>query len=151
MKYGHMTALTVVAILLTACQTTGQSAAGKVEQCDNAPLPTLTWSEPDSAASNDASQFAGLWIGIWDGSLCSRLAVVSVDGEDVANGYYSWARGSRFDAGYTEFETKIVDGHLKFGNNAKFDFWFDKKGKNALSGKRVHQGRVNRVVMAQPN
>lgn len=149
MKVGKILGVTVLLASVTACQSTTDSTSAS--SCSSAPLPKFTISAPDPAASEQAQQFSGLWSGKWGSSLCSRLVILQIDANDVATGYYSWAKGSNFEAGNSEFEAKIIDGHLKFGTRATFDFWFKVGTKTELIGKRNAGGSISRVVMRRTN
>tara|TARA_R110000772_G_scaffold132347_2_gene240914 strand:+ start:611 stop:1078 length:468 start_codon:yes stop_codon:yes gene_type:complete len=150
LKIKFLIIATSVVVVLSACQTTEESMDKMASlDCSTAPLPEFTIVQPASDVPKELARFSGLWKGKWDGILCSRLVITSIEADGTANGIYAWAPGRNFNAGYDPFEVKISDNNLKFGTNAKFSFSFEDNQKEVLHGRRVTNNYTNIVSMVR--
>ncbi|MCF8467794.1 MAG: hypothetical protein K9G33_10370 [Sneathiella sp.] len=153
LAFGRFVIIGVLSVTaLSACQTTESSPEKMASlDCTSAPLPEFEIMPPPANTPEDIARFSGEWKGKWGGSLCSRLAIVEVSPDGTATGYYAWGKTNNFDAGFSEIESKIADGELKFGSRRKFTFNFENGSNDVLSGKAVaaDTGSVDRISMVR--
>ena len=103
---------------------------------------------PASSLPPQLKAFSGVWEGVWDGQLASRLTVESIE-NDSARVIYAWDdQPPYFKAGWGRYRAKVSpEGKLEFGSSqTRFTFRMS-QDLSKIEGEREASGRLNSVTM----
>ena len=117
------------------------------------PFPsTLDIIPPDTNLPKEIAAFSGLWEGVWDGKLPSRLAIEKVDLEK-AFAVYGWADDpeGRFKGGWFRVAARFIAPRtIEWGGGDKPKFTFTMgKDLRTIRGNREFKGTVSLITMTK--